>query len=297
MSKRSIPRICEQCGKDFLAAKCEVAKGWGRFCCRDCKNIGLSDPTKSTPEWRARNRKKMDEASKKWRASLSEEKRREMNHRAYKSQNGHRKPMAVIQAERAAKKNRTEKACTKCGQVKTMDLFRKSKVSADGRTFNCTECIEKRRRISRQKNRAKEREAGRKRYWANPEKARSQSNRCRPTPEKAREDYRKQYKKNPEKFIGAVNRRRMLKLSIPGSHTTKQWFDLCKKFDYRCVCCGEKRPLTRDHIVPITKSGSTDFIENIQPTCKPCNSRKGNLNSIDYRKTPFTGKGQAILFG
>jgi hypothetical protein len=34
--KRIIPRICEQCGKDFLAARSEVKKGHGKFCSRVC---------------------------------------------------------------------------------------------------------------------------------------------------------------------------------------------------------------------------------------------------------------------
>jgi 5-methylcytosine-specific restriction endonuclease McrA len=53
-------------------------------------------------------------------------------------------------------------------------------------------------------------------------------------------------------------------------------------FNYRCVACSaDDVPLTRDHIIPISRGGS-DAIENIQPLCQSCNSRK-HTNAIDYR--------------
>jgi hypothetical protein len=35
-NKRTIPRVCKQCGKDFLAAPAHVKAGNGRFCSRAC---------------------------------------------------------------------------------------------------------------------------------------------------------------------------------------------------------------------------------------------------------------------
>jgi hypothetical protein len=35
-NKRTIPRICERCGADFLTVPYEVRIGKGRFCSRDC---------------------------------------------------------------------------------------------------------------------------------------------------------------------------------------------------------------------------------------------------------------------
>jgi 5-methylcytosine-specific restriction endonuclease McrA len=92
------------------------------------------------------------------------------------------------------------------------------------------------------------------------------------------------YKLHPEKSVAANNRRRALKLASEGSHTEDEWEQLKAFYDYQCLQCGKKEPdikLTRDHVIPLTQGG-TDFIDNIQPLCVRCNSKKNNKH-IDYR--------------
>lgn len=64
--------------------------------------------------------------------------------------------------------------------------------------------------------------------------------------------------------------------------TELEWLDLCNKYNNRCLCCGEKNKLTVDHVIPISKGGM-NTIDNIQPLCGSCNSKKNN-KEIDYRR-------------
>lgn len=92
------------------------------------------------------------------------------------------------------------------------------------------------------------------------------------------------YKRFPEKSVAATNRRRALKLAANGSHTEKEWQDLKAFYNFKCLQCGKQEPeikLTRDHVIPLTEGGS-DSINNIQPLCARCNSKKNNKH-IDYR--------------
>jgi 5-methylcytosine-specific restriction endonuclease McrA len=54
------------------------------------------------------------------------------------------------------------------------------------------------------------------------------------------------------------------------------------KYGKKCLCCGSEDKLSLDHITPIQKGGK-DEVENLQPLCKSCNSRKG-IQIIDYRQ-------------
>jgi len=76
--------------------------------------------------------------------------------------------------------------------------------------------------------------------------------------------------------------RRFREENAEGSHTKQEWIELVARYGGKCVGCGYSGPkLTKDHIVPISKGG-THNIDNIQPLCRSCNSKKG-VQSIDLR--------------
>ena len=57
---------------------------------------------------------------------------------------------------------------------------------------------------------------------------------------------------------------------------SEDWELLKKQYNFQCPSCEKKEPnitLSEDHIIPLTKGGS-DYIENIQPLCRSCNSIK-----------------------
>ena len=71
--------------------------------------------------------------------------------------------------------------------------------------------------------------------------------------------------------------RNIRKRNAPGSHTFGEWETLKIQYNLTCPNCLRKEPkikLTEDHIIPLSRGGSNN-IENIQPLCRSCNSRKG----------------------
>ena len=83
--------------------------------------------------------------------------------------------------------------------------------------------------------------------------------------------------KNPNwKGGNLLPSRHKRKRDAEGSHTLGEWELMKKQYGFTCPSCGKKEPeikLTEDHIIPLDRGGS-DYIENIQPLCRSCNSKK-----------------------
>jgi len=87
----------------------------------------------------------------------------------------------------------------------------------------------------------------------------------------------------PEKSREKTRLRRSRKRNAEGSFTDAQFQALCAHYDNLCLCCGEKFDgLAADHIQPLSMGGPNS-IDNIQPLCRSCNSKKG-AKTIDYRR-------------
>lgn len=107
----------------------------------------------------------------------------------------------------------------------------------------------------------------------------------RADPERRRRNERLYAQRHPEANRIKTNRRRTRMTAAGGSFTAAEWKALCKRYGNRCLCCGKRRKLTADHVIPVSKGGTSN-IDNIQPLCGPCNSSKRD-KTTDYRKRHY----------
>jgi 5-methylcytosine-specific restriction endonuclease McrA len=91
------------------------------------------------------------------------------------------------------------------------------------------------------------------------------------------------YQKTHPEIRKAKKAKRRAKVLLAGGYfTSAEWKALCKKYHSKCLCCKKKKPLEADHVIPVSKGGSSN-ISNIQPLCRSCNAKKGT-KTIDYRQ-------------
>jgi 5-methylcytosine-specific restriction endonuclease McrA len=73
--------------------------------------------------------------------------------------------------------------------------------------------------------------------------------------------------------------KRRTQIEILSTLTADEWIGIKESFKQRCVYCGEKKHLTMDHIIPVSKGGF-HIKGNIVPACRSCNSRKNNKSVL-----------------
>ena len=195
-----------------------------------------------------------------------------------------------------------QKHCTKCNQDKPRNKFAKNKRSRDGLQSTCDACRHAHYRELRNDPVWVEmtRQRARERYHNDPEyraSMRASSNRYDQNQWRNNPEYRRRkidwktnalrtkdhWKAKEKTWRRVANHiRRSRKTGVGGSFTAEQWRRLCEYYDHRCVCCDNRfQRLTVDHVIPLSKGG-TNYIQNIQPLCRSCNSRKHD-KEIDYR--------------
>lgn len=153
----------------------------------------------------------------------------------------------------------THRTCKQCGKVKPLRQFKRSKKCIGGRTSKCSKCAT---------NIENKRQDGRAYYARHREKL---------IPKMVRWN-----RQNPDKVKTYAQKVRAVRIAAEGSFTPQEWNDLLDLYGHKCLACGvSNKKLSADHVIPLSRRG-TNYISNIQPLCRSCNSRK-NAKTIDYR--------------
>jgi len=204
------------------------------------------------------------------------------------------------------------KTCTKCHIEKDLSQFNKSKLGIFGLRGECKDCQSKYRQEHYSKNADASKAYTRQTYWNNPEKARSYRRESyAANPERERRAavidrqqnperviaYNKAYyknnaaamreksktwrKNNPEKKSLYDRLRNYIRKGADGKYSAQEWENLKADYGYKCAYCGKQKKLTADHVIAI-KNGGSNFIENIVPACRSCNSSKKDKLWVEW---------------
>lgn len=118
--------------------------------------------------------------------------------------------------------------------------------------------------------------SGRRYYVANKDFIAARTRAARKADPQRFKEYSKRSKaKNPEAVRTATQKRRDSLRGRGGKITAAELRAMFARYDWRCVRCGQQKPLAFDHIDP----NGPGNLENGQPFCTPCNSWK--LAKID----------------
>lgn len=189
------------------------------------------------------------------------------------------------------------KVCSRCKIEKPSFEFARCTNSDTGLQSECKGCMKISRREYRENNierarhldklsreRHKEKRRQRFKAWCERNKAynnqKSREYRSK-NKDKVAQWKREWYRAHPEYEVARTSKRRAYLRQNGGHYTPREWLALCAKYEHKCLCCGEMKKLTVDHVLPISKGGRND-ISNIQPLCLECNIRKHDRH-IDYR--------------
>lgn len=158
------------------------------------------------------------------------------------------------------------KICSGCKEQKPFENFSKGS-GKFGLHNHCKACA----KIARAKryNLKREEERAQNRKWHQENK---------PWMDEEKREYLNAWRRNHDRR--AESHRRRVLIEAAGTWTISEWMELCRAYDYKCLACGSL-DITVDHVVPLSQGGS-NTIDNLQPLCQSCNSKKG-IQIIDYR--------------
>ena len=161
-----------------------------------------------------------------------------------------------------------EKTCTRCGEAKALDAFRRDKNRRDSLNPQCRDCgrayyLRSRERILQK--RAEYREANRATLAANQAAYRASHP----------EAFRRWYQENPGRVWVNVYRDRCRRLGIEPAIEDFTKDDVVAAYGDHCAYCATGEFEHLDHYVPVSKGGH-HTLANVRPSCAACNKSKAD---------------------
>lgn len=96
-------------------------------------------------------------------------------------------------------------------------------------------------------------------------------------------DRRIAYATEPVRMREAASRRRARMRGVERfEFSRKDWLNLVDRHRGCCAYCGERKPLTIEHVVPLSRGGRHS-VGNIVPACFRCNSSKNARFITEWR--------------
>jgi hypothetical protein len=182
------------------------------------------------------------------------------------------------------------KACTKCGEVKTLEDYTKDKKGLAGKAPNCKVCQKEYNEANKDRSRQHYAD-NREKYietslkWAkeNPERS-AQNNRIwqRNNPERVAIHTREWTRNNSEKNTLKAQRYLARKASLPDTLTSEQYTITLEYFGNACALTGRIDSIEVEHALPISVGHGGTTFENCYPMATGLNQSKGNKNIFEW---------------
>ena len=177
----------------------------------------------------------------------------------------------------------SSKQCSKCGEVKTLEVFSRDRRTRDGRMSWCKACHAEYLRTPGYREL--------KRRYDQSVAGRGSQRQYRHS-EIGRKTHREAVRRHNQTVVGRVAKvrrshaRRARKAQV-GGILTLTVLNLVSLQGGVCAYCerpfSDVRPPTIDHVIPLSRGGTNDD-SNVVAACRSCNSSKGSRTAVEFQE-------------